>query len=75
VPLDPAYPALAERGTFRPDVNQVGKIFGIILNADTENGHGHVLLKKRLDKFFEGWYRIGTLKFSNFVEVAFHKSS
>jgi hypothetical protein len=33
------------------------------------------LLKKRLDKFFGGWYRIGTLEFSNFVEVAFHKSS
>jgi len=63
------------RGTFRPDVNQVVKIFGIILNTDTENGHGHVLLKKRLDKFSGGWYRIGTLKFSNFVELAFHKSS
>jgi len=37
VPLDPAYPDRSGRGTVRPDVNQVSKIFGIILNTDTEN--------------------------------------
>jgi len=73
VPLDPAYPDRSGRGTVRPDVNQVSKIFGIILNTDTENGHGHVLLKKKLDKFFGGWYRTKTLKISNAIELVFHK--